>query len=55
MALSSAMMLVSSTTKGNSRAFGIEGQGFSEGSFRVPPEARRGVLAARPESCSCGE
>jgi 4-carboxymuconolactone decarboxylase len=28
-------------------AFGIDGQGFSEGSFCVPPEARREVLAAR--------
>ena len=28
--------------------FGIGGQGFSEGSFCVPPEARREVLAARP-------
>jgi alkylhydroperoxidase family enzyme len=28
-------------------AFGIQGQGFSEGSFCVPPEVRREVLAAR--------
>jgi AhpD family alkylhydroperoxidase len=28
-------------------AFGIEGQGFSEGAFCVPPDARREALAAR--------